>query len=103
MKTMFVRALSLAAATLFIAESGVASAETWHVRRNNGNKACSVQVVQEPGQSLMGRFLSEHESRREASANALTRFATDAGNAEQCPLYTGGTRDECRKEGVELP
>ena len=103
MKTALIRTLGLAAAALFIAESGVASAETWHVRRNFGNKACSVQIVQEPGQNMMGQFLSEHESRREACANALTRFATDTGGAEQCPLYTNGTRQECRKEGVELP
>jgi hypothetical protein len=76
-----------------------AAAGDWDLRRNVGNGACFVQPSES---SPVGALLKTHPTRKAACEDAKARHTDDAADTSKCFTYTNGTKDECKKEGVEL-
>jgi hypothetical protein len=89
--------MGLVAASLLLL--GAAPAGDWDLRRNSSNGACFVQPSKS---STVGVLLKTHPTRKAACEDAKVRHTDDAGDASKCFTYTTGTKDECKKEGVEL-
>jgi hypothetical protein len=81
--------------------SDASSSGEWNLRRNTGNGACSVQPVESMPQ--LGAFLAKHPTRKAACEDAKLRHTDDAADTTKCFTYTSGTKDECKKDGVDLP
>jgi hypothetical protein len=77
------------------------SSGDWNLRRNTGNGACSVQPTDSSPQ--LGEFLARHPNRKTACENAKARHSDDASDKTKCFAYTQGTKDECKKDGIDLP
>jgi hypothetical protein len=71
----------------------------WDLRRNVGNGAC---FVQPSDSSPVGELLKTHPTRKAACGDAKARKTDDAGDKTKCFTYTTGTKDECKREGVDL-
>jgi hypothetical protein len=78
---------------------GASSSSDWDLRRNVSNGAC---FVQPSDSSPIGALLKTHPTRKAACEDAKTRKTDDATDTSKCFTYTTGTKDECKKEGVEL-
>ena len=78
---------------------GAMPAGDWDLRRNVGNGACFVQPSKS---SSVGVLLKTHPTRKAACEDAKARHTDDAADTSKCFTYTTGTKDECKKEGVEL-
>ena len=76
------------------------SSGDWNLRRNTGNGTCSVQPADSAPQ--LGAFLAKHPTRKEACEDAKTRKTDDAGDTAKCFTYTSGTKNECKKDGIDL-
>lgn len=76
------------------------SSGDWNLRRNTGNGACSVQPADSMPQ--LGAFLAKHPTRKAACEDAKARKTDDAGDTTKCFTYTSGTKDACKKDGVDL-
>lgn len=83
---------------IFVGGTALPSSD-WDLRRNVGNGACFVQPSES---SPIGRLLEKHPTRRAACEDARSRHTDDAADATKCFTYTSGTKDECKKEGVDL-
>lgn len=77
------------------------SSGDWNLRRNTSNGACSVQPADSMPQ--LGAFLAKHPTRKAACEDAKSRKTDDAGDTTKCFTYTSGTKDECKRDGVDLP
>jgi hypothetical protein len=77
------------------------SAGDWNLRRNSGNGACSVQPADSMPQ--LGQFLANHPTRQAACQDAQSRKTDDASDTSKCFTYTPGTKEECKKDGIDLP
>lgn len=97
----FVQRVALGMAVLAAGAAAAATPVDWQVRRNPANGTCSLQRAD--AQPLLGRYVSEHDTRQEACAYAKSRFARPARDVDECPNYGPGTRQLCQIDGVELP
>jgi hypothetical protein len=86
------------ALNLFFVASASSSGD-WDLRRNAGNGAC---FIQPSDSSSIGKLLKTHPTRKAACEDAKARKTDDAGDTDKCFTYTTGTKDECKKEGVDL-
>jgi hypothetical protein len=79
--------------------AGASSSSDWDLRRNVGNGAC---FVQPSDSSPIGQLLKKHPTRKAACEDAKARHTDDAADTSKCFTYTTGTKEGCKKEGVEL-
>lgn len=94
------RGLGIAIVLCVFATSAQSSSD-WNLRRNTGNGACSVQPADSAPQ--LGAFLATHPTRKEACEDAKARKTDDAADTTKCFTYTSGTKDACKKDGIDLP
>ena len=88
------------AATIGLILTGQAvSAPEWNLRRNN-NGSCSVQPADNASQ--LGALLTAHPNRKAACEDAKARKAEDASDKTKCSGYSNNTKEECKRDGVDL-
>lgn len=100
MRRGFAGALALVTVVALTDTVSAATSE-WYVRRNASNQLCSVQRAD--SQPLLGRYFSEHDTRKEACEFAKARYSRPARDVDECPGFSRSTADLCRIEGVSLP
>ena len=72
----------------------------WNLRRNTFSGACSVQPAD--SQPQLGEFLAKFTTRKAACEDAKARYSEDGGDPKKCSTYTPGTKNQCKKDGVDL-
>ena len=87
---------------LALCATGVTSAadDSWNLRRNLSNGACSVQLSTSMPQ--LGAFLAAHPTRKETCQDAQSRKTDDASDSTKCFTYTRGSIEACAKDGIAL-
>lgn len=88
-------------AMVALTDTVAAATSDWFVRRNASNQICSVQ--RGDSQPLLGRYFSEHDTRKEACEFAKARYSKPARDVDECPGFSRSTVDLCRIDGVNLP
>jgi len=98
MKRILMLAIVTSAVCLFALGTASPSSD-WDLRRIVSNSAC---IVQKSDSSSIGELLKTHPTRKAACEDARDRHTDDATDKTKCFTYTSGTKDECKKEGVNL-